>query len=118
MSDTPDTSTPAVREIDTAQAVTMGESGALLLDVREDDEWQAGHADGAIHVPLGGLDPASIAHDGPIVAICRSGNRSGQAALRLQAAGHDVVNMAGGMKAWHEADLPMVTDRGAPGALK
>jgi rhodanese-related sulfurtransferase len=85
-----------------------------LLDVREPDEWAKGHAAGAVHVPLGDLDPATVDTSRPIVAVCGSGNRSAKAADLLRQAGIDVRNMAGGMKTWYRAGLPMVTDHGSP----
>lgn len=97
-----------VHNIDAARAVQMTKSGALLLDVREDYEWQSGHAPGAIHIPLGQLDPASFPTDATIIAVCRSGNRSSKAAEVLAVAGRDVVNLEGGMKAWARAGLPVV----------
>lgn len=48
-------------------------NSVLLLDVREDDEWEAGHARGAVHMPLGSLDPKQFRADVPVVAVCRSG---------------------------------------------
>ncbi len=103
--------TPAtpVREVDPTTAQAMAAAGALLLDVREPVEWAAGHAEGARHVPLRELDPAAFDRGTPIVAVCRSGNRSGVAAEVLAAAGHDVVNVVGGMSAWQRAGLPVVT---------
>ncbi len=88
---------------------------ALLLDVREQDEWDAGHAPGAMHLPLSTLTLTDVPTDRPIVAVCRSGNRSGQLTRALLAADVDVdvVNMAGGMLAWHEAGLPMQSTDGS-----
>ena len=94
-------------------------SGALLLDVREPEEWQAGHAPGAVHVPLGDLPyrvdelPAGV----PILCICRSGNRSARATAWLRAHGRDATNTAGGMAAWATAGLPLVDDVGRPGVV-
>ncbi len=102
---------PQVPDIDVRQAAARQD--ALLLDVREDNEWAAGHAPTARHMPLSTLDVAAVPTDRPIVAICRSGNRSGQAASALAAAGLDVVNVTGGMKAWHEAGLPMQSADGS-----
>ncbi|MGJ7439608.1 rhodanese-like domain-containing protein [Aquipuribacter sp. MA13-6] len=86
----------------------------VLLDVREDDEWQAGHAPGALHVPLGQV-PARLAEipDGEVHVICRSGGRSGQAVAWLTRNGYDVVNVAGGMHAWVDADRPVVSETDA-----
>lgn len=113
MTTTPDD----VAQVDPAEAAELARSGAALLDVREPDEWQAGHIDGAVHVPLGDLDPGSIGTDRPVVAVCRSGNRSGKAAAALAEAGVDVRNLAGGMKARDAAGLPIVDDAGRPGAV-
>lgn len=91
--------------------------GALLLDVREPQEWAAGHAPQAEHLPLGRVSPAAVPQDRPVIAVCRSGNRSGKAADTLAAGGVPVHNLAGGMKAWARAGLPVVTDDGAPGSV-
>jgi len=101
-----------VREIGVHEAAARADE-VLLLDVREDDEWAAGHAPDALHLPLSALDPAAVPTDRHVVAVCRSGNRSGQAAIALAAAGVDVVNMTGGMKAWDDAGLPMRSGDGA-----
>ena len=79
----------------------------LLLDVREADEWAAGHAPHAVHRPLGALDPQQVPTDRPVVTVCRSGNRSAKAAAALHAAGHDVSNLVGGMQSWAAAGLPV-----------
>lgn len=101
-----------VPEIDVRSAAARAED-ALLLDVREDDEWSAGHAPTAQHMPLSTFDVAAVRIDRPVVVVCRSGNRSGQATLALVAAGVDAVNMSGGMTAWHEAGLPMQSADGS-----
>lgn len=79
-----------------------------ILDVRDDEEWAAGRIDGARHIPLpqlptrlGELDP-----DMPIVTVCRSGHRSGQAAHYLTQSGLSTHNMEGGMQRWARDRLP------------
>lgn len=104
-------------QVDPAQALQLAGDGALLLDVREPEEWAAGHAADATHMPLGDLDPDSVPHDRIVVAVCRSGGRSGKAAIALADAGIDVRNMAGGMNAWAEANLPITRDDGQPGTV-
>jgi rhodanese-related sulfurtransferase len=100
------------------QAAELFERGeALLIDVREPEEWTAGHAPWAEPLPLGQVTLASVPQDRPVIAICRSGNRSGKAADALAAAGVRVYNLAGGMKAWAQAGLPVVTDDGEPGTV-
>lgn len=107
-----------VLQVDPNAAMGLVEdSGAVLLDVREDDEWTAGHAPDAIHVRLGQLDPRAFGTAGPIVAVCRSGNRSGSAARKLAAAGVTVYNLVGGMKAWQHAGRPVIRDDGSAGTV-
>lgn len=90
--------------------------GAWLLDVREDEEWAAGYAPGAWHIPLRelGARTAEIPQDQAVYVICRSGGRSARAAEALAAAGWDAINVAGGMQDWAAAGRPMATDSGAP----
>ena len=110
---------PQVRlpDVDIEGALGLLGTGALLLDVREPAEWTAGPAPQAVHLPLGQLRAGSIPRDRTVLAICRSGNRSGKAADALAAEGFAVHNVAGGMKAWAAAGLPVVTDTGVPGQV-
>ena len=77
----------------------------ILLDVREDDEFKAGHIPGAEWIPLGQLSSRlnELPKDKTIVAVCRSGNRSGQATELLRQNGFDAHNMQGGMNSWVQA---------------
>lgn len=88
----------------------------FLLDVREPDEWAAGHAPGARHIPLGALSArgAEIPRDTEIYVICRSGARSARAAHALTGAGWKALNVTDGMQGWAAAGRPMTTDSGAP----
>ena len=109
-----------VEQVTPDEAEGLAAAGAFMLDVREPDEWGAGHAPGATHLPLGRLaeDHASaLPRDRRIVAICRVGGRSQRAAVALQQAGYDVVNLAGGMRAWAESGRAVVTDAGATGQV-
>jgi rhodanese-related sulfurtransferase len=89
--------------------------GAWLLDVREPDEWAAGHAPDARHIPLGQLGNRAneVPQDQDVYVICRSGNRSGRAAQALNGAGWQAFNVAGGMQDWAAAGRPMVSESGA-----
>lgn len=93
--------------------------GAVLVDVREPDEWRAGHAPQARHIPMGDLaDQAGHLPDGvPLLLICRSGNRSGKAADMLAAMERDAANVDGGMQAWAAAGLPVVAEDGSAGRV-
>ncbi len=95
--------------------------GDFLLDVREDDEWKAGHAEGALHIPISGFVARygelteAAPQDGTVHVICRSGGRSAQVTMYLAQQGVDAVNVAGGMQRWESAGRPVVTDEGQPG---
>lgn len=88
--------------------------GAWLLDVREPDEWAAGHAPQATHIPLGELSARAneVPQDQDVYVICRSGGRSGRAVQALTGAGWQAINVAGGMQDWAAAGKPMVTESG------
>jgi len=105
-------------EVGPAEVADLQARGAVLLDVREDDEWTAGHAPDAVHVPLARVGEAVSRFAGQeVLTVCRSGARSGRAAKTLAAAGVDVRNVAGGMSAWASAGLPMVRNDGSPGRV-
>jgi rhodanese-related sulfurtransferase len=89
---------------------------AYLLDVREPEEWEAGHVPGAEHIPLGDLGArhTELVQDRPLYVICRSGARSGQAAQALAGVGWDASNVSDGMIGWHAAGLPMTSESGQP----
>ena len=89
-------------------------AGAFLLDVREDDEWAAGHAPDAVHVRLGelGARTGELPRDREVYVICRSGTRSAYAAQALTAGGLNAVNVADGMTGWAVADRPMISEDG------
>ncbi|MEW2267704.1 rhodanese-like domain-containing protein [Streptomyces sp. NPDC047853] len=108
--------------VDEARSRTSGDRpDAVLLDVREKPEWAAGHAPGAVHLPLtelvaGAALPAEA--DGrPLVVICRSGQRSQQAAKILSERGAQTVDVEGGMNAWAAAGHPVVDGRGNSGQI-
>jgi rhodanese-related sulfurtransferase len=90
-------------------------AGAFLLDVREDDEWVAGHAPGAVHVRLRDLSArfGELPDDREVYVICRSGNRSAYAAQALAGAGLNAINVADGMTGWAVAGRPMISENGA-----
>jgi rhodanese-related sulfurtransferase len=96
-------------------SVTEVPEGAHILDVREPHEWEAGHVDGAQHIPLGQVgERAAEVPAGPVFIICKLGGRSAQATKILSDAGKQVTNVAGGMTAWAGAGKPMVSDTGQP----
>ena len=94
-----------------AGARTLVDAGALLLDVREPEEWQAEHAPGAVLLPMGQVRQrqSELPRDRRIVVVCRSGGRSAAVTDSLRTWGFDAVNLAGGMCAWSAAGLPTET---------
>lgn len=89
---------------------------AVLLDVREADEWAAGHAPTAQHIPMSELTArlGELPDADPLYVICRSGGRSARVVAYLTQQGHSAINVDGGMQAWQLAGRPMVAE--VPGA--
>ncbi|GLZ45322.1 hypothetical protein Acsp06_15070 [Actinomycetospora sp. NBRC 106375] len=104
-------------EIDAAEARRRLDAGeAVLVDVREPDEWGAGHAPDSLHRPLGDLDPAEFG-DRSVITTCRGGGRGSRAAAALTEAGVDAVSLGGGLRAWADDGGAIVRDDGATGSL-
>jgi rhodanese-related sulfurtransferase len=85
----------------------------FLLDVREEDEWAAGHAECAVHVPMSDFvarfgEVAEKLEDRRVFVVCRVGGRSAQITQYLVQQGVDAVNVDGGMRAWQAAGRPLV----------
>jgi rhodanese-related sulfurtransferase len=103
-----------VKEIDIEGYRRMMKSGEphLLVDVREDNEWAAGHAAGAVHLGKGiierDIEARAPAKDTKLVLYCGGGFRSALAADNLQKMGYiDAISLDGGWKAWQQASLPV-----------
>lgn len=101
-----------IPEIDVAELAERRAAGALVIDVREDEEYAGGHVPGARHIPLGQVVErvAEVPTGGPVYVICALGGRSASAVEHLRGQGIDAVNVAGGTLGWIEAGHP--TDRG------
>ncbi|KOG87846.1 rhodanese-like domain-containing protein [Streptomyces varsoviensis] len=108
-----------VPEVDAASVPSDG----FLLDVREDDEWAAGHAEGALHIPMSdfvgryGELTERAPEGGKVYVICRSGGRSAQVTQYLLQQGLDAVNVAGGMQHWAASGRPVTDGANGPGAV-
>ncbi len=98
----------SAQPIEVSQKLEKG--SPLVIDVRESSEYAQGHIKGSKLIPLGQLS-GHLAElggkDREIITVCRSGNRSGQAATLLAAQGYNVTNMQGGMMGWQHAGLPV-----------
>jgi rhodanese-related sulfurtransferase len=102
------------KEVSRAEAREMLDSGAQLVDVRADHEWDAGHLPGAVHIALPELAAraAEIDKDRPVVFYCRGGNRSSMAAAALAEAGYDAVKLSEGVVGWEEEGLELEPEGG------
>ena len=104
-----------VREVEVEQTLERVREGARLIDVREDNEWQRGHARGAEHLGRGiierDIETAVPDHSAELILYCGGGYRSALAADNLQRMGYtNVYSMAGGWKAWQEAGAPVESE--------
>lgn len=107
-----------IRELTVAETRERVAKGAVLIDVREDNEWEASHAAGSIHIGRGIIErdivQACPEKDTELILYCGGGYRSALAADMLQKMGYtNVASMAGGWKAWNEADAPVAPDGSA-----
>ena len=108
-----------VGEVDVAGVPTTFDESVILLDVREHDEWQRGHAAGAQHIPMGEV-PARIGEidqGAQLFVICHLGGRSLRVARYLARNGYAPINVSGGMQAWADAGRAVVTDGGGAGTI-
>ncbi len=102
---------------DASASTSTPTTNVILLDVREPEEWDAGHAPRARSLPMSQLSErvTELPQDTQIICVCHLGGRSAAVSAALNRAGFDAVNLSGGMAAWQAAGLPVVTDSGAPG---
>src|SRR3954469_18118749 len=102
-------------QVPTVPAAELPED-AVVLDVREDDEWVTAHIEGGTHTPMGEV-PArldELPEGDPLYVTCRGGGRSARVAAWLNANGFDAVNVGGGLGEWEAAGGPMVSATGEP----
>ena len=112
-------SAETVPEVTAEEGRRLVEEGALLLDVREADEWDAGHAPAAVWIPLGEISARASElprerRSSPSAAPGRARSRSPSALID---AGYDAVNLEGGMRAWVAEDYEIVAGDGLPGTV-
>jgi len=103
------------RDITPEQAEALVRDGAQLIDVREDDEWEAGRIGGARHIVLGEVasQAPTIDQERPVVFYCRVGARSAMAADAFRRGGYDAYSLAGGLEAWAAEGKPLEPDGGS-----
>ena len=89
--------------------------GLAVIDVREDDEWAAGHIEGSQHIPM--MELTSRLHElegEQFLVVCKVGARSAQVVAYLQQHGYDAFNLHGGLLDWEAAGRPLVSDTAQP----
>ncbi|MFF8599905.1 rhodanese-like domain-containing protein [Streptomyces sp. NPDC015232] len=98
-----------MREVDLDVFAAEPAQGAFAIDVREPDEYAAGHVPGARTAPLAelGAHLATLPADRPVYVVCASGNRSARAAEHLENAGFDAISVAGGTSGWARTGRPV-----------
>ncbi|AUM19375.1 rhodanese-like domain-containing protein [Rhodococcus ruber] len=91
----------------------------VLLDVRESDEWDLGHAPGALHIPMSDvparLDEIDI--DAEVYVVCRQGGRSLAVVEYLSHVGYEAIQVHGGMVSWQQNGLPLTADGDTPAKI-
>jgi rhodanese-related sulfurtransferase len=110
---------PTVAQIGVSDLPAHFGPTAVLLDVREDDEWARGHGAHAQHIPMGEV-PArldEISRSATLYVVCKAGGRSAKVADFLARNGFEPINVNGGMLAWAEAGRPVVSADGSPGSI-
>ena len=105
----PPVTPPGVPEVTVSEFAEAHARGAVVIDVREDDEWESGHVPGAVHIPLGQVVArvAEVTRDEPVYVICGTGPRSGKAAQFYRSQGIDAINVNGGTKGWIMSGHPV-----------
>lgn len=100
----------SVPEIDVHELARRREQGAVIIDVRNPDEYERGHVPGAILMPLGDVPDRvdEVPTDRPVFVVCAMGGRSLKAAEFFAARGVEAINVAGGTVAWMDAGHPVV----------
>ena len=103
------------RDITPEQAEALRSGGAQVIDVREDQEWDAGRIGGARHIALGEVaaQAQTIDRETPVVFYCRVGARSAMAADAFRRGGYDAYSLAGGLEAWAGQGKPLEPDGGS-----
>lgn len=107
---------PAYRKVRPHQVRRLIADGAAVVDVREPAQWEAGHIEGSVNIPLTGvLARRGEIPQGAVVTVCRSGPRSARAAELLAAHGYQAYNLRGGLREWDYAGYPLTDSAGRTG---
>lgn len=100
------------KSVDAAAARRIVDGGAHVIDVRSEDEFAAGHVEGADRIPVGRISSHSVGRADTVIAVCSNGSRSKRAAKKLAKEGYQVYHLEGGLEAWTAGGLPLVSNTG------
>ena len=106
--------------VSAADAIAQVADGATLLDVRDNREWNAGHAPGAVHIPVDQVAATAVRRlpkGKPVIVVCRSGARASGATSTLRSLGIEATNLKGGMRSWESAGGRVVGKGNRPGIV-
>ncbi|CAN5307546.1 rhodanese-like domain-containing protein [soil metagenome] len=105
-----------IENVSATEAIELAKGESWLVDVRESDEWEAGHAEGAYSLPMSQLTEriGELPKDATLLVICHSGGRSARVTETLSAAGYNAINVLGGTMGWQSAGGVVVADGPAP----
>lgn len=108
-----------VPAVSAGQARDWVRDGAQLIDVRENTEWNAGHAPQAVHIPSSQVSSRlnRVRKDKDVVVVCRSGSRSRAVTSMLRQQGYQAYTLKGGMRAWQSAEGQVLDRKGRPGRI-
>ncbi len=109
----------SVPSVPATQARDLVRDGAQLVDVRENGEWNAGHAPQAVHIPVSQVSSRMnrLRKDRDVVIVCRSGARARGVTSLLRKEGYQAFTLKGGMRAWQAADGQVLDRKGRPGRV-
>jgi rhodanese-related sulfurtransferase len=101
-----------IEQVSVEEAIALSTGTSRLIDVREPDEWEAGHAPQAYSLPMSQLSEriGELSPDDTLLVICHAGGRSAKVTQTLTAAGYSAINVDGGMLAWAAAGGEVVQD--------
>ncbi|HEY0251301.1 MAG TPA: rhodanese-like domain-containing protein [Kofleriaceae bacterium] len=107
---------PEFESVSATEAIDLAKGESWLVDVREPDEWEVGHAEGAYSLPMSQLNEriAELPLDTTLLVICHSGGRSAKVTEALVGQGYNAINVAGGTLGWQSAGGVVVADGPAP----
>ncbi len=100
------------KSVDAATAKVIFDSGAHMIDVRSKDEWAAGHVEGSDRVAAGTMNSKTVGRADAVIMVCRNGSKSKGAAKKLAKEGYRVYHLRGGLQAWRDLGLGLVSSNG------